>query len=250
VKALSPHLEATFMRRPAALFLLLIFSATICNAQRRGPIHPPSATSAGPQSTGTGSVITLPAFTKITVALTKAVFTASAQPGDAIYAVTSFPVVADTRMAIPPGTYVQGFVDTISRPSGHSPHAEFRLHFVQMVFADGYSVELYNTPLPSAASDRAAVPSDPVQQELLIEQVAWVAPPLPTSSSTSVRGVTCCWTAARSLKYSSNVRCPWTPRASPLPLPFPNHRVFHNSNLRRNAALSPEQPALQELRIP
>jgi hypothetical protein len=73
-------------------------------------------------------------------------------------------------MAIPPGTYVQGFVDTISRPSGHSPHAEFRLHFVQMVFADGYSVELYNTPLPSAASDRAAVPSDPVQQELLIEQ--------------------------------------------------------------------------------
>lgn len=170
VKALSPHLEATFMRRPAALFFLLIFSATICTAQRRGPIHPPPATSAGAQSTGAGSAITLPASTKITVALTKAVFTASAQPGDAIYAVTSFPVVADTRMAIPPGTYVQGFVDTISRPSGRSPHAEFRLHFVQMVFADGYSVELYNTPLPSAASDGAAVSSDPVQQELLIEQ--------------------------------------------------------------------------------
>jgi hypothetical protein len=169
VKALSPHLEATFMRRPAALFFLLTFSATICNAQRHGPTHPPPATSAGPQSTSAGSAITLPASTKITVALTKAVFTVSAQPGDAIYAVTSFPVVADTRMAIPPGTYEQGLVDTISRPSGPSPHAEFRLHFVQMVFADGYNVELYNTPLPSP-SDSAAVPSDPVQQELLIEQ--------------------------------------------------------------------------------
>lgn len=158
------------MRRPAALFFLFIFSATICNAQRRGPIHPPPTNSADPQSTSAGSAITLPASTKITVALTKAVFSASAQPGDAIYAVTSFPVVADNRMAIPPGTYLQGFVDTISRPSGRSPHAEFRLHFVQMVFADGYSVELYNTPLPSAASDSAAVLSDPVQQELLIEQ--------------------------------------------------------------------------------
>jgi hypothetical protein len=170
VKALSPILEATFMRHSAALFFLLTFSATISDAQRHGPIPPPPAASAGPQSTSAGSAITLPASTKITVALTKAVFTRSAQPGDAIYAVTSFPVVADTRMAIPPGTYVQGFVDTISRPSGRFPHAEFRLHFVQMVFADGYSVELYSTPLPSAASDSAAVPSDPVQQELLIEQ--------------------------------------------------------------------------------
>jgi hypothetical protein len=170
VKAPSLNLEATFMRRPAALFFLLIFSATICNAQRRGPINPPPATSAVAQNTATSSAITLPASTKITVALTKAVFSASAQPGDAIYAVTSFPVVADNRMAIPPGTYVQGFIDTISRPSGRSPHAEFRLHFVEMLFADGYGVELYNTPLQSVASDIGPVSSDPVQQELLIEQ--------------------------------------------------------------------------------
>lgn len=165
------------MRRPAALFFLLIFSATLGNAQRRGPINPPPATSADPQSRA-ASAITLPASTKITVALTKAVFAASAQPGDAIYAVTSFPVVADNRMAIPPGTYVQGLVDTISRPSGRSPHAEFRLHFVQMVFADGYSVELYSAPRQSAASESNAVPSDAVQQELLIEQGGLVGAPV------------------------------------------------------------------------
>jgi hypothetical protein len=73
-------------------------------------------------------------------------------------------------MAIPLGTCVQGFVDTISRPSGRSPHAEIRLHFVQMVLADGYSVELYNSPLQSVASDIGSVSSDPAQQELLIEQ--------------------------------------------------------------------------------
>jgi hypothetical protein len=139
VKAPSLNLEATFMRRPAALFFLLVFSATIGNAQRRGPINPAPATSAVAQNTAASSGITLPASTKITVALTEAVFSASAQPGDAIYAVTSFPVVADHRMAIPRGTCVQGFVDAISRPSGRSPHAEIRLHFVQMVFADGYS---------------------------------------------------------------------------------------------------------------
>jgi hypothetical protein len=97
VKAPSLNLEATFMRSPAALFFLLVFSVTIGNAQRRGPINPAPATSAVAQNTAASSAIILPASTKITVALTKAVFSASAQPGDAIYAVTSFPVVADHR---------------------------------------------------------------------------------------------------------------------------------------------------------
>ena len=54
------------MRRPAALFFLLIFSATICNAQRRGPITPLPATSVAPQRIPASSAITASVSTKIT----------------------------------------------------------------------------------------------------------------------------------------------------------------------------------------
>jgi hypothetical protein len=65
VKAPSLNLEATFMRRPATLFFLLIFFATLSNARQRASIIPAPASSAASQRTPTSPAITASASTKI-----------------------------------------------------------------------------------------------------------------------------------------------------------------------------------------
>jgi len=89
-------------------------------------------------------VITIPAGTKVALALTSPVWAKSVQLGDSIYAETAFPVTVANAMAIPPGTYVKGQIDIMALRSGH---AEFRIQFTQMVFADGSAVGLTDNAL-------------------------------------------------------------------------------------------------------
>ena len=51
---------------------------------------------------------TIPAGTKIPVALKHAISTKSAREGDPVYAQTTFPLAIDGKIIIPAGTYVQG----------------------------------------------------------------------------------------------------------------------------------------------
>jgi hypothetical protein len=74
--------------------------------------------------------------------LTNPILARTAKPGDAVYAAAAFPVAVKNQMAIPPGTYVQGQIDTLTRPGWLSPHAQFQIHFTKMIFANGYTVEL------------------------------------------------------------------------------------------------------------
>jgi hypothetical protein len=82
----------------------------------------------------------VPAGTKVMLALIGAVQARSAQPGDAIYCETSFPVAIDNRMAIPAGTYWKGNIDILVRPKRLNQQAEFRMHFTQVIFAGGYTI--------------------------------------------------------------------------------------------------------------
>ena len=82
----------------------------------------------------------VPAGTKIPIQLRQAVSTKNAQPGDPIYAQTTFPIVVDDVIMIPAGTYVKGVVDTSKRAgrikgkggaavSSHVAHLRQRLYF-------------------------------------------------------------------------------------------------------------------------
>lgn len=84
--------------------------------------------------------IQVPAGTKVVAALIGAVQTQSAKPGDTIYCETTFPVAVNSQMAIPAGTYLQGNIDILVKPTVFSGRAEFRMHFNQMIFAGGYTV--------------------------------------------------------------------------------------------------------------
>ena len=117
--------------------------------------------------------LTIPAGTRIMLGLTGPVRTKSAQPGETIYAQTTFPVALNGAMAIPPGTYVKGTIDILFRAGSRSDRAEFRMSFAQIVFANGYTAAL-----PGAVATvnvRVAARSDVLldngtQFEMVLEQ--------------------------------------------------------------------------------
>jgi hypothetical protein len=70
-------------------------------------------------------------------------------------------------MAIPTGTYVQGKIDALTRPTWRVNRAEFQIHFTKLIFANGYTVLLSDAPPSSSASPaqlagNRAVPPPPL----------------------------------------------------------------------------------------
>ncbi len=83
---------------------------------------------APPASTADASQLTIPSGTKVPLALKQSLSTKNAREGDAVYAVTTFPVVINDRIVIPAGTYVQGRISErqagwTNQGPGRSPDA-------------------------------------------------------------------------------------------------------------------------------
>lgn len=136
--------------------LVFVCVVPICSAQATpGPQALPAAPPAN-QSSAPSPTITVPAGTLVELALTQPVLTRSAKPGDQIYAITAFPVAINNQMAIPPGTYVQGQIDSLAPPKTFSPHAEFQIHFTKLIFENGY---VLNFAGPQNISTTSAGPS-------------------------------------------------------------------------------------------
>ena len=120
----------------AALLAILICTARATQAQP----DPQSPTPA--PHTATQSTLIVPAGTAVELALTSPILTRTAKPGESVYAETAFPVAVDNLIAFPPGTYVEGQIDSMARPGWLSPHAQFQIHFTKIIFANGYTVVL------------------------------------------------------------------------------------------------------------
>jgi type IV secretion system protein VirB10 len=103
-----------------------------------------------PQS---GPLWILPAGTRLPIQLRQPLSTKGAQPGDPVYAQTSFPVVVDGGIAVPAGTWVQGEVDSVKRAGRIKGTAELQFHLTKLIYANGYTVDI------AAAIDQ--VPGDP-----------------------------------------------------------------------------------------
>lgn len=84
----------------------------------------------------------VPAGTKIPIQLRQAVSTKNAQPGDPIYAQTTFPVVANNAIMIPAGTYVKGVVDTAKRAGRIKGKAELQFHLTTLIYPNGYTLDI------------------------------------------------------------------------------------------------------------
>lgn len=95
-----------------------------------------------PAATSEANEVSIPSGTKVPLALKQAISTKNAREGDAVYAVTTFPVVINERIVIPPGTYVQGRISSVKRGGHVKGRAEVLMHFSTLIYPSGYTVVL------------------------------------------------------------------------------------------------------------
>jgi hypothetical protein len=111
-------------------------------------------------SKNTAAELTIPAGTKVPVTLKHAVSSKGTREGDGVYAETTFPVVADGRVLIPAGTFVQGRVSHIQRGGRIKGRAEVLMHFTTLIYPSGYTVLL-----PGAVENAPGVDKTSVKDE-------------------------------------------------------------------------------------
>jgi hypothetical protein len=80
------------------------------------------------------------------------VWSKSAKPGDTVRAVSAFPVTIGNAMAIPPGTFVEGIIDSLTHPTWRTKRADFQMHFTKLIFVNGYTVDLPDAPQGAATA--------------------------------------------------------------------------------------------------
>ena len=174
--------------RLLATVLSFAVTASTCAQQSPPDLRPDPATvavvaSLPPQT----KTITVPAGTKIPVTLTNTISTSSTKAGDAIRVVTAFPVTVETQLAIPPGVYVEGAIDKISKRKSANQDV-LHMHFTRIVFPSGYQVALDDaTAIARAAeetegaSQAAALPPHNIPGAMSFQQPPQppALPPLP-----------------------------------------------------------------------
>ncbi|MGA9813226.1 MAG: hypothetical protein WBQ64_10640 [Terriglobales bacterium] len=125
-------MPTTMMRLTVVMFLVSGLAAAQTTPATRS--DPPAPTDAAP--------LTIPSGTKVPLELKQSVSSKNAREGDAVYAVTTFPVVINERIVIPAGTYVQGRISSVKRGGHVKGRAEVLMHFSTLIYPSGYTVVL------------------------------------------------------------------------------------------------------------
>ncbi len=138
--------------------LLLILLFTVLASAQSNPVAKPAA-DASALANNAGELM-IPAGTKVPVALKHAVSSKGTREGDGVYAETTFPVVANGRVLIPAGTFVQGRVSHIQRGGHIKGRAEVLMHFTTLIYPSGYTVLLPGAVENAPGADKATVKDD------------------------------------------------------------------------------------------
>jgi hypothetical protein len=130
------------------LLTLMLLSAFPCLAQempgpQQSPTEPqqPAPAAQQPETAPQEPTITVPEGTRIQLALANPIRTRDAHVGDAVHAVTTFPVTVGQDLAIPQGAYVVGSVARVGK-RGSTRFDGLQIEFNQLVFSNGYNVAL------------------------------------------------------------------------------------------------------------
>jgi hypothetical protein len=134
--------------------LTAMLLASFAIAQSSPATNP--ATNAGPSSSAANE-LTIPAGTRVPVALKHSVSSKGTREGDGVYAETTFPVVANGRVLIPAGTYIQGRVSHIQRGGRIKGRAEVLMHFTTLIYPSGYTVLLPGAVENAPGVDKTSV---------------------------------------------------------------------------------------------
>src|SRR5215471_3753333 len=75
--------------------------------------------------------------TRIPLSLINSVSTKNAAPGERVYLETVFPILVESRIVIPPGSWVMGTITEVKRPGKIKGRGEFHLRFDSLTLPNG-----------------------------------------------------------------------------------------------------------------
>jgi hypothetical protein len=111
-----------------------VFSSGVAVAQTE-----PAGQNGNPPSAEQPSVYTVTTGTRIPLGLINSVSTKHSVAGDRIYLETVFPIVIDSHIVIPPGSYVTGTVTEVKRPGRVKGRGELYVRFDSLTLPNGVS---------------------------------------------------------------------------------------------------------------
>jgi hypothetical protein len=120
----------------------------------------PSSSASDPAPKGTQERYVVPSGTRLPLILHNAVTTRNAKPGDPVYLETLFPVVVDSRILIPAGSYVQGEILEARRPGKVKGTGEIRVRLNSMILPNGYAVDFNAVPTNAGTGGNESTDSE------------------------------------------------------------------------------------------
>src|ERR1700680_1416842 len=106
--------------------LIALVAGLALNAQAPTPVNPPPP-----------DQFLVPPGTKVPLRMTNTVSTKTASEGERIYLETVFPILANGKIVIPPGSYVAGTVTDVKRPGRLKGHGELYIRFDSLTLPNG-----------------------------------------------------------------------------------------------------------------
>lgn len=124
--------------------------------------------------------LTVPAGTRLSLALARSISFKHTKPGDEVNLQLAFPVVVGSRMVIPPGTYVQGVIEEITRHNRAYEVVAMRLSSANVIFSTGYTVSISGPLEVNPTYGQLAPPNSPnAEQVPVMAATGPTPPPLP-----------------------------------------------------------------------
>jgi len=148
--AIAPALRAQSATPPATAAQ----SASPANA----PSAQPSSTAASPAAVAPlPKYFEVPSGTRLPLVLHNAISTRSAQPGDPVYLETLFPIVIDSRILIPAGSYVSGEVTEAKRPGRVRGRGEIKIKLDNLILPNGYQASFNASPTDAGTGGNESI---------------------------------------------------------------------------------------------
>ena len=159
-------------RLAAAAALLFISSTTVCEAQSPANTAPGKSELTASESEP-HSDITVPAGTKVMMALISPLHTVSATTESSLYLETIFDVVVDNRVVIPVHAHVEGLVTRVARPGRVKGRGQFQFAFTRLILPNNYVAKIagHLQSLPGSTQyerklNQAIQPVDQIDRDL------------------------------------------------------------------------------------
>ncbi|MHB8412289.1 MAG: hypothetical protein ACYDDI_10135 [Candidatus Acidiferrales bacterium] len=99
----------------------------------------------------------VPAGTRLPLVLHNAITTRSAQPGDPVYLETLFPIIVDSRILIPAGSYVSGEITEAKRPGRIHGRGQIKIKLDNLILPNGYEASFNASPTDAGTGGNETV---------------------------------------------------------------------------------------------